>query len=94
MNAVLLVNDKDNVVTCLRALNSGETVDFPGGSVSVSADIQAFHKVAITDIPKGELCYKYGQIIGRALVDIRAGSHVHVHNIESTRGRGDKGGIS
>ncbi len=36
------------------------------------------------------MCYKYGQVIGRATKDIEAGGHVHVHNLESTRGRGDK----
>jgi altronate dehydratase small subunit len=29
-------------------------------------------------------------VIGRATAAIRAGEHVHVHNIESTRLRGDR----
>ena len=33
---------------------------------------------------------KYGEIIGRATQDIAVGQHVHVHNLESCRGRGDK----
>ncbi len=37
---------------------------------------------------------KYGQVIGRATADIAVGEHVHVHNIESTRGRGDLGGTA
>lgn len=32
---------------------------------------------------------KYGEIIGKASVEIRKGQHVHVHNLESLRGRGD-----
>ena len=32
---------------------------------------------------------KYGQPIGRATAAIAPGEHVHVHNIESLRGRGD-----
>ena len=33
---------------------------------------------------------KYGEIIGLATKDIQQGEYVHVHNIESCRGRGDK----
>ena len=32
---------------------------------------------------------KYGQVVGRATADIRTGDHVHVHNVEALRGRGD-----
>jgi altronate dehydratase small subunit len=40
-------------------------------------------------IGKGDDVVKYGEIIGRATADIAKGEHVHVHNIESLRGRGD-----
>jgi altronate dehydratase small subunit len=33
---------------------------------------------------------KYGLSIGTASQNIKAGDHVHVHNVESNRGRGDK----
>ena len=33
---------------------------------------------------------KYGIVIGRATHDIQQGQHVHVHNVEALRGRGDK----
>jgi len=90
MNAVLHVNEKDNVVTCIRPLTKGEKIKIDGKIVTVNSDIPIFHKMAVTDIKKGALCYKYGEIIGDATEDIRAGDHVHVHNLESTRGRGDK----
>jgi hypothetical protein len=32
---------------------------------------------------------KYGSSIGVASAPIAAGSHVHTHNVASTRGRGD-----
>jgi len=41
-------------------------------------------------LKKGDVVYKYGEVIGIATVDIKTGDYVHVHNIESTRGRGDK----
>ena len=44
-----------------------------------------FHKIAIEDIPKGGICYKYGQVIGKASVDIKKGDYVHVHNLVSAK---------
>ena len=51
-------------------------------------------KMGLTDkvgknIDSGENIIKYGEIIGKASKPIKTGEHVHVHNIESTRGRGD-----
>ena len=40
-------------------------------------------------ISKGENLIKYGEAIGQATQDIEEGQHVHVHNVESLRGRGD-----
>ena len=41
------------------------------------------HKVALRDIKKGENVIKYGYPIGNALEDIKAGEHVHTHNIKT-----------
>lgn len=41
------------------------------------------HKVALRDIKKGENVVKYGYPIGHALEDIKAGEHVHTHNIKT-----------
>jgi len=90
MSAVLHVHEKDNVVTCLRAMKKGERFEAGGETVTVVDDTAIFHKLAIADIPKGQICYKYGSVIGVAVSDIAKGMHVHVHNLESTRGRGDK----
>ena len=37
----------------------------------------------------GELINKYGEEIGIAPKDIKKGEYVHVHNLDSRRGRGD-----
>ena len=47
------------------------------------------HKIAVKDIKKGELIMKYGEEIGIATKDIVKGEYVHVHNLDSMRGRGD-----
>ena len=38
---------------------------------------------------EGELIMKYGEEIGIATKDIVKGEYVHVHNLDSMRGRGD-----
>ena len=60
-----------------------------GGSVVLGAAIPYGHKIALADIPTGAEIRKYGLVIGRATAAIPAGHHVHVHNVESLRGRGD-----
>ena len=54
----------------------------------ITDNIPFGHKFAIRDIPEGSLILKYGEPIGVARIDIKAGQHVHVHNLESKRGRG------
>ena len=90
MNKIMHVNDKDNLVVCLAPVSKGETVTLGGESYTATSDIPKFHKMAVAHIKKGELCYKYGEVIGEALEDLHPGDYVHVHNLASTRGRGDK----
>ena len=52
-------------------------------------DIPYGHKIAIDPIKKGDTIVKYGLSIGKATADIAVGEHVHIHNIEPLRGRGD-----
>ncbi len=48
-------------------------------------DIPIGHKLALGAIVNGATILKYGQDIGRAVADIAAGRHVHVHNIKTKR---------
>ncbi len=63
----VVINKKDNVGVCLTAFEN----------------IPAGHKFALCDIKKGDTIIKYGQIIGRATVDIKKGDWVHTHNVKS-----------
>jgi len=87
--AVLVLRDGDNVAVALRELPEGYTVDLARGSVATRRIIPAGHKVATREIAAGELILKYGETMGRATRAIEAGEHVHVHNVEGLRGRGD-----
>lgn len=87
----LVLHADDNVATALRPLIVGRTVvlatpDGPKKAV-VAEDIRRCHKFALTDIPSGSEIRKYGEIIGDAIQDIRAGDHVHIQNVTGRAGR-------
>ncbi|MGZ9586061.1 UxaA family hydrolase [Paenibacillus marinisediminis] len=90
----LVVDEKDDVATLIRDAAAGESVHywFNGQlqAITLNGDIQFGHKVALRMIQSGDTVKKYGEVIGRATEDIVAGSHVHVHNLEGIRGRGDQ----
>ncbi len=94
MKRVFVIEREDNVGTAvLEPIEAGETVEaygrLTGISVVANQPIPYGHKIALRDIPRGAAVIKYGLSIGTATVDIRAGDHVHIHNVESNRGRGD-----
>lgn len=86
----IVVSRSDNVATALRNLAGGERAEFEGGVVELKNEIRFGHKFAISEIKSGSEIKKYGETIGRAISGIAAGEHVHTHNVESLRGRGDK----
>ena len=81
---------KDNVVTCCTAVSAGDYFILDGTEIIATQDIPIYHKIAITDIPAGATVFKYGQPIGIASRPITKGEHVHIQNLESDRGRGDR----
>jgi altronate dehydratase small subunit len=89
----IMIKEEDNVATALRDLSRDENAEVSVGDKRVTVHIQepiAYgHKFAARDIKRGENIIKYGEVIGSATGDIHSGSHAHVHNIESHRGRGD-----
>ena len=89
MKAVLVISERDNVGTALRALDAGQTFEAGGETVTIAESIAPGHKIALRPIALGEAVVKYGSPIGTATVEIRVGTHVHTHNVASSRGRGD-----
>jgi len=96
MAVALQVNAKDNVATVFEnGVTTGQTIevhDKLGNStpMNVLSDIPYGHKIALKDIQVGESIVKYGEQIGVASREIQRGEHVHVQNLDSTRGRGDQ----
>lgn len=89
----LAIKPQDNVATAIRDIPAGKAAKVGIGeesvTITVDKDISFGHKFALRHIRSGEEILKYGTVIGRATQDIQPGQHVHVHNVESTRGRGD-----
>lgn len=82
---------EDDVATALVTLTKDTEVNDAdkGIHITLLQTIPFGHKFALRDVPAGAHVHKYGQVIGAASVDIRVGDHVHTHNLESLRGRGD-----
>jgi altronate hydrolase len=89
VKAVLVISDRDNVATALEALEPGRHIAVSSAELVAREAIPPGHKIALTDIAAGQPVVKYGSPIGLASTDIRAGEHVHTHNVASSRGRGD-----
>ena len=90
----ILIDTKDNVATAFQELKAGAKVAVAVADKDVTTtliqDIPFGHKFALTDIALHQPVVKYGEAIGLATQPIKAGQHVHVHNMESQKGRGDK----
>jgi altronate dehydratase small subunit len=93
----IVVNSKDNIATSIRLLRKNEKVRLSCGTrtvnISLTEEIPFGHKFAMDDIEEGNPVIKYGERIGLATRKIYQGQLVHVHNVEGTRGRGDKSGV-
>jgi (2R)-sulfolactate sulfo-lyase subunit alpha len=88
-----LVHDKKDTVgvVVVEGLKAGTdmlgvvTDDNSSFNLKSKMDVPIGHKVALTDIKKGDTVIKYGQDIGKAVADIGKGEHVHVHNLKTKR---------
>lgn len=86
----IVLHPSDNVATALADLEEGDNVEAKGTAVTARERVPFGHKVALCRIASGTPVTKYGEQIGLAVHDIPAGACVHVHNVESQRGRGDR----
>ncbi len=80
MNNLIVLNQNDNVGVSQFIIP--EKTKIAGQDISTIDPIPFGHKVCLKSINKGDPIIKYDQIIGFASKDIRAGEHVHSHNLE------------
>jgi altronate dehydratase small subunit len=90
----LVMDGRDHVATAIKDLQAGERITYMKQEqvyeLTLVDSIPFGHKIAIEEIPEGTDIRKYGEIIGRTTQPVAAGEHVHVHNVEGIRGRGDQ----
>lgn len=79
MKKTIVISPKDLVGVALVSLKKGEEAE----GVTLAEDIEKGHKFALKDIKKDEHIIKYGEVIGRATSDIKAGEHIHSHNMST-----------
>jgi len=84
-SGLILLNPRDNVAVARVEIVEGQT--FSELRITSRQSIPRGHKIALRDIPGGDVVVKYGQIIGVASSPIQAGDHVHLHNLVMAEGR-------
>ena len=89
MYNAMIISPSDNVAVAIEPIVQGGNVTYLCGesaqTLTALEDITIYHKLAVRDIAEGEPVCKYGEHIGVASRFIRAGEHVHVHNVEGRR---------
>ncbi len=91
----LVGNSKDNVAVVVEDVAAGEQVKIEGKQKGLTLDaiekISFGFKIALENLSEGSDIIRYGEIIGRATVDIKKGAQVHVHNIDGVRVQAEGG---
>lgn len=71
----------DSVAVALQPLVAGQVVELDHTNVKMLAEIPIGHKVALREHRVGAQVLRYGEQIGLATRHIKAGEHVHSHNL-------------
>lgn len=83
----LLIDDIDNVVTCVTEIPAGSEVFYRKGSEVLSLkaieDIPYCHKVALKDFAEGDDVIKYGESLGKTNVAVKKGGWLWDKNMHS-----------
>lgn len=91
MRDFIVHDQRDNVGVAVIDIKPGQNAKgaaLDGGAVADIAareTIPLGHKIALRDFRTGETIIKYGEDIGKVVAPIRAGEHVHVHNLKTKR---------
>jgi altronate hydrolase len=80
-NSAIHLHATDNVAVARVPIAAGTPLRVEGISVTAVEAIPAGHKIALKPIDAGAVVRRYGQVIGRASRPIRAGAHIHTHNL-------------
>ena len=96
MKYALIARKDDNVANVIDDIvvddDISYTIENKVYTLKAVENIKFGFKVAVIPIEKHAEIIKYGCVIGKASTSIKPGECVHIHNVEGTRGRGDKEG--
>jgi len=87
----LVHESTDTVGVATEDIRAGETAQglFMDSQDNIEmkalSDIPLGHKIALKDFAVDDTVTKYGHDIGKVVVDIKAGDHVHIHNLKTKR---------
>lgn len=83
----LMMDDTDNVVTCVAEVKAGENVVFKQAgevkTICAEEDIPYCHKIALTDLAVGDEVIKYGESLGKMIEAVAKGHLVNENNLKS-----------
>ncbi len=89
----VILNYRDNMATSLANLKAGDTLELEVSgkirAIKLTTDVPFGHKFSLSRIEPNLPVIKYGEVIGIATAILKPGDYVHIHNVVSTRGRGD-----
>ncbi|HYD36567.1 MAG TPA: altronate dehydratase family protein [Allosphingosinicella sp.] len=83
---LLCLDPEDDVAVALRELAAGERLAAAASTLEIRQPIPFGHKVALEDMAAGTQVRKFGWPIGILTADVRAGEHVHSHNLSTLLG--------
>ncbi|MES2174345.1 MAG: aldo/keto reductase [Pseudomonadota bacterium] len=80
---LILLHPDDNVLICVRAIETGDILPVSGGTIPAREGIAIGHKIARAPLSAGDKVIKYGAPIGSMTADAATGDWVHMHNMKS-----------
>ena len=85
MKSFVLIHPKDSVLIALKDMGEGEKIKDVelGFDFILKENVTRGSKIAIKDMNKFDVVFKYGYPIGQLTEDVRQGEIVHVHNIKT-----------
>lgn len=87
----LVHEEADNVGVATVDIKAGEKAQGLYMDTQKKIEVKALkeiplgHKIALKQMKKDDSVIKYGHDIGRVVADIKAGEHVHIHNLKTRR---------
>jgi altronate hydrolase len=77
----ILLRPDDHVAVVKKPVQAGDELVGAGVRITAAQNIPPGHKISVVEIAADSPVRKYGQVIGFAQGPIRAGEHVHSHNL-------------